>query len=649
MATPFIPLKQPITTRDRHNFARFSKFNDFLQMVGIAAQQEGLNPHHIWPMFKQFSSADFVFGPQYRHCHASMQHIPRGVLQRMHLHYNVMWMRPFMLDPMAQIEKRSMFKERSMVFVTKKLTEQLITGYLREKMESVQRLYQYLNWTIRISKVARRLVVLSGQNGHRMRLLVINVELHNKYGDPLYAVCIPNDVTTAKAQPWQLAYLLSAREVVHLLAIDFGMLPEGVRAVSAQFEQFRRIQMHLGGRRAALRILKAEIAKLDSMRKAIRYAHLKCIQTGNGKKNKKGGFPEKVLNDGLTNFYTKVRRALTDDEVELIPIVSIVSRKNKKQKEKEEDFSVDFLLPVRMGSEWVGVVYRDLECCMALMDCYDVSNKAILCDPSFDVDSLEWFKNSHNRLRVVPDDEWCSAEWQQRVHLDPEQSMANDSRPDPPSPPSADTPPKGAEGSDLEAMFGLGPEGGIPGGNVTAFRMNECPRSHAVMQRQMMAQRQWMLQQQRMAMQSRPRWAGQSESGGTVSAEGPNETPALPLDALSEDVSNSEEMDYLLFGAGKHSEDTPRSPTQLTPAPHSQNWQYQMTMMRMGRGLLAANGAALGHGHGANININVNMNGAVWPGTGMGMRANMNMNMNAMGMANGFGTAQRGTTGHGMM
>ena len=115
-----------------------------------------------------------------------------------------------------------------------------------------------------------------------------------------------------------------------------------------------------------------------------------------------------------------------------------------------------------------------------------------------------------------------------------------------------------------------------------------------------------------------------------MSAEGPNETPALPLDALSEDVSNSAEMDYLLFGAGKHSEDTPRSPTQLTPAPHSQNWQYQMTMMRMGRGLLAANGAALGHGHGANININVNINGAVWPRTECGRSSGMRENVSGI-------------------
>merc|ERR1719189_2416808 len=76
-------------------------------------------------------------------------------------------------------------------------------------------------------------------------------------------------------------------------------------------------------------------------------------------------------------------------------MVSIVSRKDKATRVKVEDFSVDYLLPVQLGNE----------CAMALMDRYDISNKAILCDPSFDVDSIQWFQNSYNRLRIVPDEE----------------------------------------------------------------------------------------------------------------------------------------------------------------------------------------------------------------------------------------------------
>ena len=38
------------------------------------------------------------------------------------------------------------------------------------------------------------------------------------------------------------------------------------------------------------------------------------------------------------------------------------------------------------------------------MDVYDIGNKALLCDPSFDIGTLSMFKNPrYNRLRVVPD------------------------------------------------------------------------------------------------------------------------------------------------------------------------------------------------------------------------------------------------------
>ena len=35
------------------------------------------------------------------------------------------------------------------------------------------------------------------------------------------------------------------------------------------------------------------------------------------------------------------------------------------------------------------------------MDHYDICNKAFLCDPSFDIDSMEWFKNEHHRVNIV--------------------------------------------------------------------------------------------------------------------------------------------------------------------------------------------------------------------------------------------------------
>lgn len=70
---------------------------------------------------------------------------------------------------------------------------------------------------------------------------------------------------------------------------------------------------------------------------------------------------------------------------------------------------MDYLLPIQVHGEWVGVVYRDEDCAMALMDGYDVGNKAILCNPAFDPCKVEWLRsnsNEHNRLRIIMDEEW---------------------------------------------------------------------------------------------------------------------------------------------------------------------------------------------------------------------------------------------------
>ena len=73
-------------------------------------------------------------------------------------------------------------------------------------------------------------------------------------------------------------------------------------------------------------------------------------------------------------------------------------------------FSVDYLLPVQIGDDWVGVVYRDGAPAQALMDLYDITNKAILCDPAFDTERVSMFENPrYHRLRIVPDLE-CSTE-----------------------------------------------------------------------------------------------------------------------------------------------------------------------------------------------------------------------------------------------
>merc|ERR1719356_1362242 len=71
--------------------------------------------------------------------------------------------------------------------------------------------------------------------------------------------------------------------------------------------------------------------------------------------------------------------------------------------EKLLNFSVDYLLPVHVMGHWIGVVYRDKQCIMTLMDHHDITNKAIQCDPSFDIQSMDWFTNDINRLKIVPD------------------------------------------------------------------------------------------------------------------------------------------------------------------------------------------------------------------------------------------------------
>lgn len=88
-----------------------------------------------------------------------------------------------------------------MVFIPNKLTEVLLEmGVIWEQFQKPQRLYQYLNWTIRISNQSRQIVPLNGKNWFTIQL--INTELHDQNGNHLYALCIPNDVISAKAQKW---------------------------------------------------------------------------------------------------------------------------------------------------------------------------------------------------------------------------------------------------------------------------------------------------------------------------------------------------------------------------------------------------------------------------------------------------------------
>ena len=212
------------------------------------------------------------------------------------------------------------------------------------------------------------------------RVLFFDVELHDRHGQRLYALCVPNDVITHKSQPWQLAIVLSAAQLCNLLGIDAAHIKRGVRAISHQFAYYRNIMgietvsshltpndlnpdldpsttemmkntvdgQHAELRQKALSNLKGKLQRLNARRKPMRYAHLKCVQTGNHRKrnapNSKtqmmaSNRDTKTLTVNFTYFYQKVEEALSDDRVQLIPIVSIVSKKALgKKKEKLEDF-----------------------------------------------------------------------------------------------------------------------------------------------------------------------------------------------------------------------------------------------------------------------------------------------------------------------
>jgi len=370
--------------------------NLFLQTVAGIARSEGFDRQSIVALFRGLSSADFLFAAPSFSRHPQ---IPEAVWQRVCDHFHASSLSPFRRQhapssPMA-------FKEKSMVFIPGKLTERLVAdNVISERIPSAQRLYQLLNWTLRISKVAACCALFEGRNGGKA--MVIDTELHDEGGQSLFALCTPNDVVTAKSQEWQLAALLTAQRLRDL-GIAGEALPRGVRAQSLQFERLRAILEH--PQSGGLKALKRQFLSAESQRKPSRLAQIKCIETGRCRKGRKRG--DNVLTVGVSAFRRAVRSALEseDERHDLVPMVSIVSRKGRKC--RAEDFSVDHLLPVRVGGDWVGVVYRGGEPFMALLDIYDITNKALLCDPCFGVDGMEWFRNGANRLRIVADAEEC--------------------------------------------------------------------------------------------------------------------------------------------------------------------------------------------------------------------------------------------------
>ena len=260
----------------------------------------------------------------------------RGVCQ----HYNARNRGPYRrvnAHSDSKLSSSMKFKEKPTVFMNHKVTARLVRSQIiLEKIPTAQRLFQYLNWTMRINKMATTTTVLEGRDG--AKVLLFDVELHGPRGQRLYALCTPNDVISPNAQPWQLADLWTASQITKMLGIRTEDLPRGVRTVSSQFEQYRTMNGN-----DDLKRLKRDILALDERQSVMRYHGLKCIRTGNAKREKvkssKSGQPkERVLTVKLSTFYEKVHCALMDETIDLVPIVSIVSNWNKQRDEKDLDF-----------------------------------------------------------------------------------------------------------------------------------------------------------------------------------------------------------------------------------------------------------------------------------------------------------------------
>ena len=217
------------------------------------------------------------------------------------------------------------FKETSSVFIPTKLTSHLISNNLiREQFQSTKRLFQFLNWTMRINKSTQNMAILKGQNGRKV--LLFDVELHDPRGQSLYALCIPNITESPNAQPWRLVGLLTADLITKWMDIEYQMLPRGVRAASPHFVEYRKMKGNLKG-------IKMHILEIDAKQNGTRYCHLRCIRPKHSKVP-----AERVLRVRFSVFYEIVQSALKDENVNLVPIVSIVSKKREDSDTNLLDF-----------------------------------------------------------------------------------------------------------------------------------------------------------------------------------------------------------------------------------------------------------------------------------------------------------------------
>jgi len=272
--------------------------------------------------------------------------------------------------------------DKAILSISADLTKKLVrddTIMERALGSDSYRLYQYLDWTARMNNLAQTVSIVVDGNGQEW--LVIDVELHGRRGEKLYALCSPRD--TAKAAGWTMVSLLTLSELRSAINIENEDVPRGVREVWSQFEHHRTNKDTLRGLKEQYRV------NGNRRLKFIRNSRKKF-----GGKRRRRRRP-KAATFKRSLFTESVSKSLNCPDVPLVPITT----------RSDKTYRVDYLLPVQLGSEWVGVVFRDGQSVMMLLDSYDIVNKAILCDPSFDAAGFQWFSNSVDKVVIVPDDE----------------------------------------------------------------------------------------------------------------------------------------------------------------------------------------------------------------------------------------------------
>ena len=174
--------------------------NRFLGSIAYLAEKHGYNPDDILASAHHFSSADFCVDKHFNN--DPERYLPSTIITDLRARYNLKSNGPFITVPSERsLQKRVASRNQWTVYVPNKFTDQLVADdIILETFDQSQRLYQYLNWTIRISTMARTMALLQGQN--KYTVMLCHTELHDRRGRDLYALCIQNDVVSSNAQEW---------------------------------------------------------------------------------------------------------------------------------------------------------------------------------------------------------------------------------------------------------------------------------------------------------------------------------------------------------------------------------------------------------------------------------------------------------------